>query len=349
MPELPAVLPGSAWSGRPPAGLVRVARGQYLRPTSQAEAWRRRREVSLARLVAVLRVCPAAVALSHESAALLHGVAVRWQEPDVHVVQLTSSDRCSVELPRMDYADGTVRVLDGDRSSGPDAGRAVVLRRHVRSALPPGAIVTAHGLPVTDLMTTLVDCLTDLDPLSVLIAGDGLARALVEPDRYHRRESDARWTALRCEAAERIEELPRHQGKARARRLLPLLSPWSESWGESTLRFILLKAGLPVPLLQLGARTEDRLYFLDLALPGMRIAIEFDGRLKYVERDVLYEEKVREDALRALGWSVVRVRTEQLRAPDVVVDMVLRAAARSGHQLTLESRAWMGWRPRRRR
>lgn len=349
MPELPAVLPGSAWSGRPPAGLVRVARGQYLRPTSQAEAWRRRREVSLARLVAVLRVCPAAVALSHESAALLHGVAVRHQEPDVHVVQLTASDRSAVVLPRMSYADGTVCALDGDLTPGPDAGRTVVLHRHVRSAFSPGEIVTAQGLPVTDLMTTLVDCLTDLDPLSALIVGDGLARALVKPDRYHRRESDARWAAWRCEAEERIEALPRRQGKARARRLLPFLSPWSESWGESTLRFILLEAGLPEPLLQVGVQTEGHLYFLDLALPDVRIAIEFDGRLKYVERDVLYEEKVREDELRALGWTVVRVRTEQLRAPDAVVDMVRRAAARSGYELTLEPRAWMGWRPRRRR
>ena len=64
---------------------------------------------------------------------------------------------------------------------------------------------------------------------------------------------------------------------------------------------------------------------------------EFDGKVKYgrllkpgqsVEQ-IVYEEKVREDALRDLGWQVVRWVWHDLHRSGVLRDRILRAFARA--------------------
>ena len=64
---------------------------------------------------------------------------------------------------------------------------------------------------------------------------------------------------------------------------------------------------------------------------------EFDGKIKYGRllkpgqsiEEVLFEEKRREDALRDLGWQIVRWLWADLYRPGVIRDRVLRAFARS--------------------
>ena len=54
--------------------------------------------------------------------------------------------------------------------------------------------------------------------------------------------------------------------------------------------------------------------WVDFGWPEFRTIGEYDGKIKYSElvpdgktaADVLFEEKIREDRLRALGWQVVR-------------------------------------------
>jgi very-short-patch-repair endonuclease len=64
---------------------------------------------------------------------------------------------------------------------------------------------------------------------------------------------------------------------------------------------------------------------------------EFDGRIKYgrllqpgqTPEDVIFAEKVREDLLRDLGWTVVRWLWRDLYRSGVLRDRVLRALARN--------------------
>ena len=55
--------------------------------------------------------------------------------------------------------------------------------------------------------------------------------------------------------------------------------------------------------------TEGRTYRADFRIKGTRILVEFDGATKYAvgDRATLFEEKRREDALRRVGWVVVRL------------------------------------------
>ncbi|WP_172192690.1 endonuclease domain-containing protein [Actinomyces faecalis] len=341
---LPTVLTPASWLGRPPAHSVRVARGSYLLPTAGPPTWRQLREVSLARLIAVVHAYPSILALSHESAAMLHGGTLASQEPDVHAVQRTHQHHSTLDLPRVLVGASLVTALPaaGSRAQpGARSGRQVRLRRHVRSGTDLGEITTIHGLPVTSIRTTLIDCLTDLDPHDSLVIGDSLARIMVDADRFLPEQARERWETVRAELGEQIKKLRRRRGRQRALRVLRLLDPLSESWGESRLRFILLAAGAPEPIAQTRVDAGGCQYFIDLVIPGLRLAIEFDGRGKYTGPDTVYEEKKRQDALIRQGWDIMRVRTEDLRDPQRIVEEVMRRVPR-GHYLALRPRPWLG-------
>jgi very-short-patch-repair endonuclease len=76
---------------------------------------------------------------------------------------------------------------------------------------------------------------------------------------------------------------------------------------------------------------------VDFLWPAHRTIGEFDGRVKYgrllkpgqsVEQ-IVYEEKLREDALRDLGWQVVRWVWRDLHRSGILRDRVLRGYARA--------------------
>ena len=130
----------------------------------------------------------------------------------------------------------------------------------------------------------------------------------------------------------------RRPGVAAARRAAALLDGRSESPGESTSRVVLAELGLPVPQLQYEARdARGRLVgWADFDWEEHRTLGEFDGKIKYgrlvkvgeTAQDVVYQEKRREDALRDLGWQVVRWGWSDLRAGDALAERLRRAFRR---------------------
>jgi predicted transcriptional regulator of viral defense system len=98
-------------------------------------------------------------------------------------------------------------------------------------------------------------------------------------------------------------------GSATARAAMDFGDARSESVGESRLRVLMHRYGLPTPVLQVEFRDADGLIGrVDFYFPEYDTVVEFDGRVKYGggSADVLVREKVREDRLRALGFQVVR-------------------------------------------
>ena len=102
-----------------------------------------------------------------------------------------------------------------------------------------------------------------------------------------------------------------------------LASGLSESPGESWTRLIL--AGLGVEARQQVAVHDHDGRFVarvDFLLPELGVVVEFDGAVKYEGadgREALVREKRREDALRALGYRVVRLTWADLHHPERVV------------------------------
>lgn len=76
---------------------------------------------------------------------------------------------------------------------------------------------------------------------------------------------------------------------------------------------------------------------MDFCWPDRWTLGEFDGKIKYGRllrpgqsvSEVLFAEKQREDALRDLGWQVVRWVWDDLRRPQSLADRLARAFARS--------------------
>ncbi|MGL5818165.1 MAG: type IV toxin-antitoxin system AbiEi family antitoxin domain-containing protein [Phycicoccus sp.] len=135
------------------------------------------------------------------------------------------------------------------------------------------------------------------------------------------------------------------RGGGRVGALIQLVDKRRESVGESRCGVALAIAGIDVEP-QVDIRDERGRVFarVDFAVKDTMVVIEFDGKVKYAsgEPGVLWDEKRREDRLRALGYVVVRITWADLERPGAVVAKV-RAALRRHSGGT--DRRWTDRRP----
>ena len=120
------------------------------------------------------------------------------------------------------------------------------------------------------------------------------------------------------------------RGVVVARTILDLADDVAESPGESSARFVLLRAGLPVPQTQVRVDTNLGTFWSDLGWPEWRLLAEYDGRVKYEARgsasDAVIQEKRRQSAVEEADWRMLRITKEDVDAPDRLVRRVVRAA-----------------------
>ena len=115
-------------------------------------------------------------------------------------------------------------------------------------------------------------------------------------------------------------------------RAVALADGRAESPLETRGRLRIVGAGLPRPELQVEIRTGGRLVgVVDAWFDEAAVAVEFDGRVKYTDpwrgrspERVLWDEKRREDELRALDIRVVRIADADLGARWPRVEARLR-------------------------
>lgn len=124
----------------------------------------------------------------------------------------------------------------------------------------------------------------------------------------------------------------RRRGVRQLRRLITLADGRAESPGESWTRLEIVDANLPVPALQVSITRDGReLFRLDLAYPGLRICIEYDGEEFHDSPESRAADEWRRQWLREHGWIVIVVTK---------TDFTREAAARWTEQLrrAIESR-----------
>ena len=205
----------------------------------------------------------------------------------------------------------------------PGGGRRRGLVHLHGSPLEESEIVLVDGIAVTSKARTVLDLARILPMHQAVAVGDRCLAGGLDEEVLRR--------ALR-----RMERWP---GVQQARRTVDFLDPRSESAGESASRVRLHQLGLPVPDLQCQVFGPDGelLARADFVWEEQRTIGEFDGRIKYGRllkpgqhsEDVVHAEKLREDALRDLGYQVVRWGWSDLNQPEVIRDRVLRAFARA--------------------
>jgi hypothetical protein len=94
---------------------------------------------------------------------------------------------------------------------------------------------------------------------------------------------------------------------------------------ETRLRWLLLEAGLPRPLVQVDLRDAKNRFLgrADLYYQQARLAIEFDGA---IHRDRMTEDLRRQNAILGAGYQLLRFSSADLfQRPDVVAAQVSRS------------------------
>jgi hypothetical protein len=180
-------------------------------------------------------------------------------------------------------------------------------------------VVVHRGAVVTDLPRTIVE----------LSTRSTFARSVAAIDwaiRIRRRPGEP-GTSI-DEIRDAADALGTVRGRARLERALAFADGRAESPGESWMRVLIYQLGFEVPDLQHEYRLADgRRFRSDFRWPSIRLAGEFDGRLKYrageargdrSAEQVVIEEKDREDAVRASGDGVLRCVWDDLRDPRLL-------------------------------
>jgi hypothetical protein len=119
------------------------------------------------------------------------------------------------------------------------------------------------------------------------------------------------------------------------RELAPLADPRSESPGESVARLRWLDlATLPEPEPQVPVLADDGrpVFWLDLGVPELRFALEYDGELFHsTVADRAHDER-RRAWIRSRGWTVVVVRKENVFGPTRDIERILVEGIRSARR-----------------
>ncbi len=280
--------------------LVRLRRGVYLAASALPD------EPALQHLVsarAEVVANPGAV-ISHQSAAVAWGLPhpgfTPWHDRPVSVI-----------LPR---------------------GRSAVSRpglseHHVRHLDSSAITRDPERYPVTTVARTATDLAAGRRLPESLVILDSAARALCEGFVVSPRRRDYANPQLIAAARELLAASavgnPAHLAEA-----IQLAEPGRESPAESLSAGHFILADLPQPIVQAPIRTSGGVVYPDFLWPVERVVGECDGAVKYGEARAYLLEKEREQALRDLGFRVVRwLAKEIMTCPDVVVARVARELA----------------------
>jgi hypothetical protein len=214
--------------------------------------------------------------------------------------------------------------------SKPPAMPEVLLRRkprrelgafvHTSAAIDAVDLVVVEGIPSTSVARTLIDLGGRLPAHQIEDMLDtALVRRLVTIHRLRDR-AEALWA-------------PRRNGCAVVLALLDSRRPTDANaaniWEAKVLR-IVRDLGLPEPRLNHRVCVGERVRYLDLAWPELKVAVEFDGFVPHSTRRVFDDDRARQNALVADRWTVFRVTAAMLRDPVVTfgpIALAVRAKA----------------------
>jgi hypothetical protein len=120
-------------------------------------------------------------------------------------------------------------------------------------------------------------------------------------------------------------------GITRARAALGLCREGTDSIPETDLRLLLVRGGLPTPIVNLVITDQwgEILYILDMAYDEAKLAIEYDGAYHVGNRQQMHQDAARRRALEDQGWRVITITSaDMLTNPDGIITSVRKALLR---------------------
>ena len=250
-----------------------------------------------ARAAACAQVLPPGAALARESAAWAHGIDVR---PPGRW-EAPPALECVVPL-------GAVRPRR------PDINTFI-------SSLPVDDLQTIGGVPCTTPTRTALDLARYRPRFVGLGAVDTFAHQGLT-------------TVAELEAA--LAPLAGHRFVKRAREVIDLCDPRTESVGESWCRLRLHEADLAPTGVQISLRDENgvEIYRLDMGFVAERIGVDYDGVEHHLRTP---EQRRRDDAREAdiwrrFGWGLVRVTSPDVLGHDPRLEATVMELLGQSHE-----------------
>jgi very-short-patch-repair endonuclease len=278
-----------------------------------------------------------AAGISHDAVAR-HVRSGRWQELEPAVFRALPAGRPTFEQRLMALVLSTGGVAYGrsavalygllDPPRRPEVLVVRAGRNRVRSglhstrALPAGELTTVRGVPSTMPGRSVIDaCATLSFGACCALVDAAVVRALVRPESLARRAEELR-NAKRPGCTKVLRALAEQH---------PQLERARNEWEALALR-LARRFGLPDPVPNHPVHVGQR-RVLDLAWPDALVVLEFDGFAPHMVRDVFDDDRARQNALVAAGWTVFRATSRLLeRDPRAVFAPIAAAIAARGHE-----------------
>ena len=203
----------------------------------------------------------------------------------------------------------TLRVKDiaVARRAHPPHSRGYRLSERV---IDPGHIIDTPTLRLTAPALTAIDLVDEL-------GGDGIDTCL----RSRAASLEDLWAAL--------TDNPFRPGNAARHRMLldSRDEPWSAA--ERLAHRLLRHARITGWTANFRVLVGGGCYFIDIAFPALRLAVEIDGRLHEDDPSIFETDRYRQNQLVSAGWTVLRFTYAMLvEGPDYVVATIRAALAR---------------------
>jgi len=183
-----------------------------------------------------------------------------------------------------------------------------------RVPVPRSRVREHAGLPVTDRAWTVMDLLGSV--------------ALGEASRLADRAVQRGW--LRPDdVINRLREHPGRYGNQQLRRIAAQLTDGAAAESERLLHRLLRRAAITAWVPNFPVWDHGELVgVIDVAIPERRVAIEVDGMAYHVDVDRFRGDRTKQNALIAMGWTVLRFTWADLtERPGYVTAMLRRVAA----------------------
>lgn len=250
---------------------------------------------------------------------------------------VTALAMAGAALPDLAAAEAQERIhvlVPGGQAHRPRRPEIVV---HQRVPHCPGLIYRPTGILTTSLTHAWVDAVRHLGrstgwappapvpaparglftqgPSQVLLNAVQLGDALVRRDRPKIHLADL----ATCVQA------TRGPGSKLVHAAFALVRPRADSLMETWLRLILWAAGFPDPAINHELWIGDHHFFLDLAWPGIKVAVEYQGRQHFRDEQQAYHDMVRRGVLQQNGWTVIEVAHKDLLNPSDLLGRLAQA------------------------
>jgi len=288
---------------------VAIARGAHL-PTellrSVPTPWERRRLVDIARIVVVQAHLSPDVQFCRESAALLRGIPLLDNSPDVHAVTTGRQDRMRAGLP-------AVR-LDG-RPLSPSV--RVRLHHSTDEGGPPSSM---EGVIVCSPQTMLAE-LARFPPARDAVASLSMGLHLgTRFDRRQRERSREAEASAKERLAKRIATGTNRRGRARGAEILRVADAGCESIAEGALVWFLHAYGAKPWRTQHEVVVDGQSLFPDVVFPEVGVILEVEGfgKLGTTALEVRHnanQQMSRGSRLEAAGWRLIHLPASLVLGP----------------------------------